>query len=339
MAEAQDQLRADAGAGRRSPDAIRDEIERTRVAMHETVDALERRLSPGELFEEVWNRVRGDGATSASGVVREHPVPLALMGLGLGWLAIEKATGSDDSARTGEGKATGYSTGIGYYEADALDTDSPVAEDTDEGKLDRVKHKASEMKDKATHLGERASDAKDRAQQGFDRLSERQPLALGAIGFGLGLAAGLIAPTTHWEDEHVGPLSDRIKESARETAHDAEEVVKDVAHEAREVALEAKDSIEQSARETEGMSAGDRIGDAVDRAKEAVQESASRHHIDREGLTERAGDVKEDAKQHVREAREDASGPQAGAPGSVSAPDVSRAARDVTRATRDQTRL
>lgn len=243
MAEAQDQLRADAGASRRSPDAIRDEIERTRLAMHETVDALEQRLSPGDLFDELWYRLRGDGASGASGVVREHPVPLALMGLGLGWLAVEKARHGHDGAarRTGAAKVTGYSTDLGYYEADAPDSDSALGEGDDEGTLERVKHTASEVKEKATHLGERASGAKDRvsdtashaaerarqsarrAQQGFDRLSERQPLALGAIGFGLGLAAGLVAPTTHWEDEHVGPLSDRIKESAKETAHDVRE--------------------------------------------------------------------------------------------------------------------
>src|SRR5690606_8038157 len=80
--------------GTRSPDEIRWDIERTRTDLHETVDAIERRLRPGELLDEFWGRMRGSGS-SAGEVVKDRPVPLALMGLGLGWLAIEKATASD----------------------------------------------------------------------------------------------------------------------------------------------------------------------------------------------------------------------------------------------------
>lgn len=335
MAEAQERLRTDSGTGRRSPDEIRGEIERTRSEMHETVDALERRLTPGEIFDEVWQRVRGSGGGGAGEIVRDHPVPLALMGLGLGWLAVEKATGRSDpeTRHTRTTEVAGYGT-AGAYESTTVGAEFNAE---DEGKLDRIKQKASSVKDKASHLGDRASDAKDRvagvassaghrvsetashtadrvrgtarrAQYGLERMSSEQPLALGAITFGIGLAAGLMAPTTDWEDEHVGPISDRVKDSARETARDAKDVAREVAHEAKAVARETVDSVEESARETEGHSAGERIGEAVDRAKEAAMQSAERHHIDREGLRERGREVTESAKQHARDVRNDAPG-------------------------------
>src|SRR5690606_28580138 len=128
-------------AGRRSPDEIRSEIERTRSELHETVDALERRLSPGELFEELWNRVRGSG-TGAGDVVRDHPVPLALMGLGLGWLAVEKATGGreSESARE-EGPSVPWHSNEPY-----TGTTREHADGSQPGTMDRVKGKASSVK-------------------------------------------------------------------------------------------------------------------------------------------------------------------------------------------------
>lgn len=328
---------SDPDTGNRSPDEIRRDIERTRTDLHETVDAIERRLTPSELFDEFWGRMRGSGS-SAGEVVKDHPVPLALMGLGLGWLAIEKATGSDSKAshRREDGPSVTWRP----------DRDS---EDDSPGRIDRVKAKASSLKDSASHLGERASDAKDRvadaassaghrvsetasdakeqvretadhamdrtremarrAQDRFERITREQPLALGAITFGLGLAAGMMTPTTRWEDEHLGPASDAVKDTARETASEVKDVAREVAAEAKDVAREAKDSIEHSARDTEGRSVGARIGDAVDRARETVQYAAGEHGIDRDGLRERGRDIAEHTKDSLREARDDVSGP------------------------------
>ena len=79
-----------------SSEEIRRDIDRTRSEMDEKANALEQKLSPGELFEDLWDRVKRNGGVSQFGdVVRDHPVPIALMALGLGWLAIERATGSE----------------------------------------------------------------------------------------------------------------------------------------------------------------------------------------------------------------------------------------------------
>lgn len=338
MAEEQARM-SDPGTGNRSPDEIRRDIERTRMDLHETVDAIERRLTPGELFDELWGRMRNSSGGGAGEVVKDHPVPIALMGLGLGWLAIEKATGNS----TGSDRQYEDGPSVTFRPDSALEY-----EGDEPGRMDRMKEKASSLKDSASHLGDRASDVRDRvaetassaghrvsdaaseakdraretaehakdrarhtarrAQDRFERMSREQPLALGAITFGIGLAAGLMAPTTDWEDEHLGPASDSLKDTARETAGEVKDVASEVASEAKQVAREAKDSIEESARETEGQSIGHRIGDAVDRAKETAMHAASEHDIDREGLRDRGREVAEHAKDHAREARDEMRG-------------------------------
>lgn len=339
MAEEQTRM-SDPDSGNRSPDAIRRDIERTRMDLHETVDAIERRLTPGELFDEFWGRMRS-GSGGAGEVVKDHPVPIALMGLGLGWLAIEKTTGRDQSIRRPPEDGPSVE-----WTPDA----SMEWEDDSPGRMERIKDTASSLKESASHLGERASDAghrmgdaassagqrvsetashaRDRAretaehtkerarstarraQDQFERIRHEQPLALGAITFGLGLAAGMMAPTTRWEDEHIGPASDSLKDTARETAGEVKEVAREVAGEAKQVAREAKDSIEESARETEGQSIGERIGDAVDRAKETAMHAASEHDIDREGLRDRGREIAGHTRDSVREVRDDMRGEQ-----------------------------
>jgi hypothetical protein len=93
------------------PRVIRENIERTRAQMSETIDRIQYRLDPGRLRSEAEEAVREatigkveDMAYQAKrkakraqrGIinkVKENPVPAALIGLGLGWLMM---SGSED---------------------------------------------------------------------------------------------------------------------------------------------------------------------------------------------------------------------------------------------------
>ena len=328
--------------GRRSPDEIRAEIERTRSEMHETVDALGARLSAGQIFDEIWHRMRsGDG----SSVIKDHPVPLALMGLGLGWLAVEKATGGspDHETRT---RTTPYDATGAAYGSPTSPPSAFLDDDThDRGALDKVKEKASSIGDRVStkahdareRVSQKAHDATDRvretaesarqqaesaaasvrdsarttmhrARSGFDRLSEEQPLALGAIAFGLGIAAGMAAPTSRWEDEHLGDASDRVKESAKHAAEELKHTVDDVGSEVQAAASEAvqetKHVLEDTARETEGRSVGERVGVVIDRTTDTVRQVAERHELDPEGLRMRAEEAKDTAREGMRDVKD-----------------------------------
>ena len=98
----------DAGSGRNSSE-IRSEIDRTRSDMDETFAALDAKLTPKEIGLELWNLFKGGSSTGASKlwqVAREHPMPAAVVGLGLGWLLVE-SSGKSDKADAYDGQYRG----------------------------------------------------------------------------------------------------------------------------------------------------------------------------------------------------------------------------------------
>ncbi len=260
----------------RSSDEIRRDIEGTRTELRDTVTALERKLSLGQVVDEVWGRVggrraAGDAVSNLGHTIRDHPVPLALMGLGVAWLAVDSVTGSDreDARDGGVGPGTyGRAEGrVGPYRGDTAHK-SP-----EPSSMDKAKQKASEVAEKAKGMladakdsfgssdeddsgngeapawygteegdgagetAERARHAAARARKGARRGVEKarhglrsamdeQPLALGAVAFGLGLASGLAAPTSRWEDEAMGAAADVVKDEAGSLAEDVTREVK-----------------------------------------------------------------------------------------------------------------
>ncbi|GIV96894.1 MAG: hypothetical protein KatS3mg057_1551 [Herpetosiphonaceae bacterium] len=84
-----------------SPEEIRDNIEHTRAEMSETIDAIQERLSPAYLKEQVKDQVRetfhetrtaavenvkGAGSTMLE-TIKRNPIPAAIAGV-KHWLAV-----------------------------------------------------------------------------------------------------------------------------------------------------------------------------------------------------------------------------------------------------------
>jgi hypothetical protein len=325
----------------RSAADIRQDIERTRAEMDETVDAIGRRLTPGQIVDDLWGRLRHTDAPSAMGdAVREHPLPLALIGAGLAWLAYDRvsATEGDRLRRkhgdVGPGTYERAEGRVGPYRGDELgfgDSEEGVRDrvreaaagagskvsDAASGTRDRIADAASGARDRiagaASSVGDRASDARawasermhragdragavaGRARHGLDRTLEDQPLALGAVAFGLGLASGVAVPPTRWEDERLGHTADRVKDEARRTGREA-------ADGARRVASETGAAV-RDVMEREGLK--DEVTDhlkqvaqqARDAAKQAARDAADREGLTGSGLRDRA----REATERVRE--------------------------------------
>lgn len=326
----------------RSSEEIRRDIEGTRTELRDTVTALERKLSLGQVVDEVWGRVggreaAGDAVSNLRHTIRENPVPLALMGLGVAWLAVDKATDSDrdvehrGSRRGTNGRAEGR---VGPYRGDAVhDSSGPSS-------MDKAKHKASEAAGKAKGMASDmaskakslASDAKDKvadardsfgssngdsgsngeahewdghddgdgvsdramegarrgvkkARHGLRAAMDEQPLALGAVAFGLGLASGLSVPTTGWEDETMGEAADAVKEEAGSMAKD---VTRDVKQVAASAGSAAKDEAE---RKTGQMK--DAARSVASEAKRAAKDEMRDRDLDLDGMKNRAKDTRE----------------------------------------------
>jgi hypothetical protein len=105
---------------------------------------------------------------------------------------------------------------------------------------------------------------------------ERNPVAVGAIALGAGLAAGLSVPRTRWEDERIGRAARSFKQ---ETKH----VVEETAGKVMGVAQETYDTVREEA--------GRKRDELVDEVKESAQEvkaaatDAARERSKEEGLT------------------------------------------------------
>ena len=169
-------------AGSRRPHEIQAEIARTRQEMDGTLNALENRLTPGQLYDQGMQYLRNNGGTefvSNLGQQAKHnPLPVALVGIGLAWLM-----------------ATNRSSG----------TEPELGEP---GLMEKASQAKARLGDRATQARDRTRQQIDRAKTSLDTMMREQPLAIGAIGLAIGALAAALAPRTQKEEELVGRMNE-----------------------------------------------------------------------------------------------------------------------------------
>lgn len=76
-------------------DEIRADIERTRVRLDHTIDQLQDRLSPSQYIRAACDALRSSTADSTTAqaveMLRRNVVPIALVGLGIIWFAVNQS--------------------------------------------------------------------------------------------------------------------------------------------------------------------------------------------------------------------------------------------------------
>lgn len=239
----------------KDPAQIERDIDRTRASLGRTVDALEHRLSPGELVDQALGMAREHGGEFASNLgrsVRNNPMPVILTGVGLAWMMA-----SSNEPRAPVRRSSGY----GGYQEWTSESDDAGGTDT----AGRLKSGVSSAKSAVGALGEKASRAKEslkhsvdslgesasgavsgsgermrmrgehmriqgqRLRSNFETLMEDQPLIVGAIGVAIGAALGAAFPHTEREDRLLGEARDSAMRAAKEKASGAYDEVKDTA--------------------------------------------------------------------------------------------------------------
>jgi hypothetical protein len=195
-------LGSDLGAGHgRSSDAIRSEIDRTRSNMDETFAALDSKLTPSQIGLEVWNLFKG-GSTAGAGklwrVAREHPMPAAVIGLGLGWLLVESSRkeeeGYDGRYRGGRSDLYGgYGYGRGSYGGDVYGEGYEAGSYGFETGEDQSSGRLSELKD---GVKDKVHDLTGSAREAVSGAKHK------------------VGDATEWTKEHASDLSHRAKDRA-----------------------------------------------------------------------------------------------------------------------------
>ncbi len=122
------------------PDAIRSDIDETRQHMDQTIDALGDRLKGRHLVDEVLGLFRSDhqsggalreklshgvqsASHSVSAAVRANPLPLLLIGAGVGWMIYNSRRDADDDSR---GFSPGAEEDLDYETADYAAGSEPL---------------------------------------------------------------------------------------------------------------------------------------------------------------------------------------------------------------------
>jgi ElaB/YqjD/DUF883 family membrane-anchored ribosome-binding protein len=178
------------------------------------------------------------GGSDIVRTLKDHPLPAALAGLGLGWWLLDRQRpsadrryGSQEYGTPGYGEpASNYGGGggrasLGHMAHDAKEAVAGLADRAKQGVsdlTDRTKESVSELTDRAQ---DRVGELTDRTQTEFDRLLRDNPLALGVVALAVGAAIGLAVPETRAEQEMMGETRDRLINTAREAADEAVEKV------------------------------------------------------------------------------------------------------------------
>lgn len=223
------------------------EVEDARGRIDQTVEALKDKMQPREMFDEATRMMSGASnkvLTTAVDQLRENPVPVALIGLGIAWLALSQTRrGHHDGYSSGyypthegydghtEGVGARLAAGAGAAKAKltrAADRARDGLADVRDGAVDGVEHARDRAAELAHEAQDRAVEYARAARQRFDDTLDHEPLVIGAIGLAVGAAIGAAIPASPVERRYFGPAREKVAERARESLGE----VKDVAQRA-----------------------------------------------------------------------------------------------------------
>ena len=224
----------------KDPETLENEINQTRSEMNQTLDALERKLSPGQLLDQclnVFGKHGGELAQNLGNSVKQNPMPVALTALGIVWMMFSSARSSSVSTHEHSSisdASDASAPSIGSRTTDTLKDTAETIKNKTAAVRDKLSSSKESIKNTVNDTSSKAAYAAQvqvrRAREGFNSLLEEQPLILGALGIALGAAIGAALPPTEQEDRLLGGVRDqtvsKVTELTSETYDQVRETVK-----------------------------------------------------------------------------------------------------------------
>ncbi|HEV7216219.1 MAG TPA: hypothetical protein VGP33_13975, partial [Chloroflexota bacterium] len=147
-----------------------------------------------------------------------------------------------DRVQGAAGQAAGAMQGVAGQAAGAMqDAAGQVA--------GSVQQAAGQVQDSAQQLGAQVQSGAMRARYGLEDALYETPLGVGAIALAVGVAVGLAAPSTDFENQMMGEARDNVVQKAQDTAQDT---LHKVQHVAERTVDTTKETAKQEA-EKEGL--------------------------------------------------------------------------------------
>jgi len=203
-----------------------------------------------------------DAGSSVLDLIQRNPVPAALVGIGLGWLYLNRSSGQPDFRANNtsqyrynpQGGTRGYQAGYpgargsddGSMVGRAADQVSDLASSAQErvGEMagtvqERVGDMAGTVQDHVTDMAGTVMDQTQRAPGQLQRMIQERPLTTAAVAASLGAAVGLWLPSTQIENQMMGSARDQVMDRAQSVASDTMEKVQAVAGDTMETVQDA----------------------------------------------------------------------------------------------------
>jgi hypothetical protein len=152
-------------------------------------------------------------------IVSENPLPMALIWLGAGWLAMKQLSGRQ--AGRGSQPMAGIQEGIGAA-GRSVEQATTATQDAVSRLLGGAQHFVATIGEQAPRTAEQvvgtAGTQAARVQSAAGRLVEQRPIAMAAAAAAGGAALGLIAPTSRTEAETFASPTKELVERAETMA-------------------------------------------------------------------------------------------------------------------------
>jgi hypothetical protein len=251
-------------------DHLEDQIEAHRANVEDTLDKLRGRLSVDQVVDDIGQIVgvqdlRGTLALTGR-QMRENPLALGLIGIGLAWLLIGRGPSDQGPSDDGHGGQRDRPSGgiLPAARHQDVPTQNHAAHDgAGESLAETVVGGAAEIAGKASALAHDLADQARHAASGVtDRVKdlsadathrmhagglikqigqriERQPLLLGGVALIAGAVIGAALPRTRTEDRLLGASRSRLLQEAREGAQALKDRIAEASQRSYDAAVKA----------------------------------------------------------------------------------------------------
>ncbi len=177
---------------------------------------------------------------------QNNPIPLVLIGAGIGWLFYESSSSKKSVKRDySDGENYDYGTSGRQSGTSTLKSAQKKIGDAYENISEtagNVYETAGELADQSYNkVGEYGSQAVDQ----YNRQIKENPLAVGAVALAIGAAVGFSIPSTNYEGELMGETRQNLVQKVQDTAGGLIDKAKDVA---QNVASEAGQTISEEVK-------------------------------------------------------------------------------------------
>lgn len=255
-------------------DAIEHDLMRTRARLDATIGELQQKLSPGELMDQAMTYFKESGGMELGQKfgqsVRDNPIPVAMIGVGLGWLVVAGSRKPDPAPWDHAGRPGANGAGQvrgGYRPLPYAGAGGVAAHQT-------MPYQAAAYDDLATKAVEAGGRLQRRADETEDAFEERTQDAKAAV---LGVTRQVGEAAQAFRQRVEGALTS-AKDQVRRTAEQAQAMASDVGASAADFAGDVAHRGEAGLRHLYdyGQDAVSSVRDGADYAVTQTREIGSR---------------------------------------------------------------